>query len=227
MSDWLVRTPDLTFRRVGNDDDEIVFQSLKDWPPDQHGPWTRKRAIERVGMANREQLYSHSPIVKRCDELAHCKCTNCSDFFENIIIEVTGVGGVGYTQARIWKDRVWVQFISLLEGERGKGRFEEIYWLYTWLIFEVWKAGRLMHSDFMDVGALARMRDAHGGHYFENERTGRDRWVTDRQTTKWMYTKEMYDQLADDEAYLVNGAKLVIEQNDEFFAQQNRDRRSL
>lgn len=140
----MIKSNNISFRRLTNEDDELVFQCRKDWPKDRFGYQTRERA---------NQLISNGLLE---NDLAHFPVDEDSDFYENFIIQHKG-SDVGFTRLRVFNKKMWVSELSVLPGARG-GLLEEISWLYLWIAFEHYKVIAAGHSDFADRKNLEVMR---------------------------------------------------------------------
>lgn len=207
----LIQGNRIGIRDIDGGDDEIVFRSLSDWD-DVNGRWTRHRAILRVGNAVMENDSVHYPLAAD------------SDFYHNMILTHTDpdsgvVTDIGYTYDRCWGKRCWVNAIAFHPDWRGRGLFDETYRVYSYLIFELYQADMVWHDDFLDVHALRRMREINTGEELGNAR-GRDRFMTERQSVKWRFTKEMYENHP--APYVLNtGEPLALTVNHEAIAAQN------
>lgn len=225
VEDWLVRTPTMTFRRVRPDDDNAVFfDAMVDWRPDQYGPMTRRRAIDHVSAHVTGGQMAQYPTRRGCDPLTHCECKTCSDFFDLLVIEVDG-WPIGVTLSRVWKNRCWVEYISLLPEQRGQGHFAEIYRLYAWYGFEVLKAERMWFDAYSDVVALKNLREQWEGQTLQQRRS-RGQHNNHIDKTKWMFTREHYEAVDRDVLYSLGSDKMHISVNHTFLEWQNQNRRS-
>ncbi len=175
----LVTGGGIRFREITNRDDDLWFECLADWPADAHGPYTRRRANDAIHNGLLENMECKYPL------------TDKSDFHHNLVLEFVDGIPLGITRLRIWGMLAWVDFLAFLPAHRGAGHFETVYWLYTYLIFEVYKADTLGHVDFADVHALTNMRARHGGE--EGKPEERYARQTDREAIKFTFTRALYE----------------------------------
>jgi hypothetical protein len=173
----MIYGPRITLRPLSQDDEDLVYECLNDWL-DVRGPYTRQRAINDVGQGVKENLFSHYPVG------------DASDFFDNLVFEVSG-NPFAFTRLRIFNRRVWVEHVSAKPEFRGKGLFGEMYRLYAYLVFEVYRADRVWFDGFEDVPALNRMREKLNGQTVDSLRQ-RDKF-SDRKSSKWLLDREGYE----------------------------------
>lgn len=173
-------------RHPTNLDDQLFFESHIDWE-DGNGVMTKSRAAQLL-----ERALNHI----RC---AHYPLDRASVFFDYFVIEVEGTP-VGYTKIYVTKNKVIeFQHLSISPEHRGKGLFYEIYLLLTALTFEVYRAERLWHEDFVDVKALEIMRERHGG-VIEREWRNKNanRQMLHRDTVRFTFTDRHYEKVISD-----------------------------
>jgi hypothetical protein len=176
----VIKGPNISFRLLGNDDDELVFQCLKDWPADARGPFTRRRAMDTADAGMRENMLIHHPLTEE------------SDFFVTFVIE-DSTGAIGVTKARIWGTSVWVEWLALLPTARGRGLFREIRLAWSALTFEIFHAEKVGFETRTDVAATLDIFDRYTG---ETSDEVRKRGLnTDAEKLKWWHTKD--NHLAD------------------------------
>lgn len=129
----MIRGTNTSFRVIKNDEDELLFQSLKDWPADRVGPITRKRAMDVIDEAMRQHENIEIPI------------TDDSDFYITFVItNGSSDKPIGTTQGRIKNRSAYISWISLFKEERGLGLFKEIHFCWSELAFKIMNCDRII-----------------------------------------------------------------------------------
>lgn len=179
-----------------NDDDDLVFQCLKDWPADARGPFTRRRAMDTADAGVRENLHIAYPL------------TDESDFFVTFVIEHQGLP-VGVTKGRIWGKSVWVEWLAILPAARGNGLFREIRLAWSALTFEVLEAEKLGFETRTDIAATADILDRYTGEMTDEVR--KRGLNTDAEKLKWWHTRENHLSDRDEGMKDKDGKRITFE----------------
>lgn len=175
----MIQGPNIRFRLIRNDEDDLLFGCMRDWQPDGRGPFTRRRAMDTLDLCVRENLLVTEPL------------TSESDFFVTFVIEVGGAP-IGVTKGRIWGKTVWVEWLALHPDERGKGLFREIHLAWSALTFQVLGGDRVGFATREGTPAVEGLIDRYHG---EEADSARKRGInTDAPKRKWMHSRADYER---------------------------------
>lgn len=174
----MIKGSDIEFRLIQNDEDEVLFQSLKDWPADRVGPITRRRAQEVLDQAMKQHENVEIPL------------TDNSDFFITFVIVRQPQGDiVGTTQGRIKNRSAYISWISFLPSMRGLGLFKESHFCWSELAFNLMGCDRMIVVTKPTIIPVTQLFDRYTGSK-EEPRIGR--FDTDDPKEKWVHTKAEY-----------------------------------
>ena len=171
------------FRRPNNEDDELVFQCLKDWVDDM-GPMSRAKAQTLLDSCLKENEFAHYPIDSR------------SSFFETWVIQA-GAQDVGIVRMFIKGGMLEVKFLSIAPAFRQSGHFNHAYRLLAASAFELYQCDALEYEAYLDVPAMTTIRERHqeggeGATTVDTRTSGRNRELVRRRLTRenWELRKE-------------------------------------
>lgn len=178
----MIQGPNIRFRLIRNDEDELLFACMRDWPADGRGPFTRRRAIDTLDLCVRENQLVEYPLTGR------------SDWFVTFVIETEG-RAIGVTRGRIWQRTVWVEWLALHPDERGRGLFREVHLCWSALCFEVLQGNRIGFATREGTPAVEGLIDRYTGEEADRARGPRQgRLETDAPKRKWLHTRADYER---------------------------------
>ncbi len=168
-------------RLIRNDEDEHLFQCLKDWPEDKQGKFTRARAQLTLREAMAQHLQIGYPLQED------------SDWFGTLVIELSAEQNsapIGVAHCRVLGRAVWVEWLALLPEHIGLGHFREIRLAWSWLTFEILQGDRLGFATRTDNAPTMAIMGMYDG---EKSDKVRNRGLnTDAEKAKWWHSREDY-----------------------------------
>lgn len=187
----MISGPNIRFRLITNDEDEFLFQCLKQWPADAQGPYTRERAKADIGHAMREHRHIEYPLQDErwTDEHGGIH-GHRSDWFATVVIELRDEP-IGAAKCRILGRSVWVSWLSLLPEHIGQGLFREIRLAWSWLTFEILQGDQLGFATPVDNDPTMAVMTMYHGKRSEYWKGPLD---NDTEKAKWWHTRADYER---------------------------------
>lgn len=188
----MIQGPTIRLRLIQNDEDEFIFQCMKDWPADAEGPYTRGRAQDRIKLAMQEHQNIEYPLQdNRWTDATQKIHGDCSDWFATFVIEHKGER-VGVAHCRVIGFAVWVEWLSLLPERISTGLFREIRLAWSWLTFEILQGDRLGFATTVDNAPTMAVL---GMYQFDRSKNVRNRGLnTDKEKEKGWHTRDHYER---------------------------------
>jgi hypothetical protein len=186
----VIKGPNITMRLIRNDEDEHLFQCLKDWPPDAYGEFTRDRASRTISAAMMEHQYIEYPLQDETwvDDEDRFHGTR-SDWFATLVIELHGLP-IGAAHCRIIGTSVWVEWLALLPEYIAHGHFREIRLAWSWLTFVILQGDRLGFATRTDNAPTMAIMEMYDG---VRSKRVRNRGInTDSEKEKFWHSREDY-----------------------------------
>ncbi len=186
----MIKGPNIAFRLIRNDEDEFLFQCLKDWEPDALGEYTRARAQDDIRHAMREHRLIEFPLQdERWTDEEDRNHGTCSDWFATVVIELHDQP-IGAAKCRILAQSVWVEWLALLPEFIGQGHFREIRLAWSWLTFEILQGDRLGFATRTDNAPTMAIMGMYDG---ETSDKVRNRGLnTHTEKVKWWHSRDDY-----------------------------------
>lgn len=176
-----VRGDKLAFRWLEPDDEQLIFDCMRDWPSDRYGRTTLQRARQHVA----------NGINENDEALEQVPLTPAADFHANFVITQAGTD-IGFTYLRAWGQKLHVKVLSFLPAERGQGHFRETYWLFRYVGFEAWDADVMTFAAFRDNQTLAAYRERFPNRTTRANNSGRYPSQTGRATVVSEYNADQH-----------------------------------